>query len=159
MANLLMAADGSTTVRGRSVGLSSPADRTRFHQLRATADYILIGGNTARNEPYASTPVPLVVLTRGNLPDEISSNPMARAVNADLPEVLDALEGNILIEAGPALLQDAMRSKLVDELHLTITPAQPHENQIELEDFIVGYAEESCEEVNGEKFFTFIPKR
>lgn len=159
LANLLMAADGSTTVRGRSVGLSSPADRARFHQLRATADYILIGGNTARSEPYAATPVPLVVLTRGNLPDEVSSNSMARAVKAGLPEVLDALEGNILIEAGPALLQEAMRLKLVDELHLTITTAEPHENQIALEDLIVGYQEESREEINGEKFLTFTPKR
>jgi riboflavin biosynthesis pyrimidine reductase len=159
LANLLVGADGSTTVRGRSVGLSSPADRRRFHQLRAGTDYIVIGGNTARTEPYASTPVPLIVLTHGQLPDEISSNTLARAVNASLPEVLELLEGNILIEAGPSLLGIAMSSQLVDEFHLTITQAAPAENQIDISNLISGYEESECEEVDGEKFLIFNPKR
>lgn len=159
VANLLVGADGSTTVHGRSVGLSSPADRKRFHQLRATADYIVIGGNTARNEPYASTPVPLVVLTRGALPDEVSSNAMAHAVNSHLTDVLDALDGNILIEAGPALLSKAMSSKLVDELHLTITHAEPGENRVDIAKLLEGYKEQSSEEIDGERFLILIPKR
>lgn len=159
VANLLVGADGSTTVRGRSVGLSSPVDRKRFHQLRSSADYIVIGGNTARTEPYASTPVPLVVLTHGELPDEISANPIARAVSAPLADVLDALEGNILIEAGPSLLALAMSSHLVDELHLTVTGAAPGENQIDIAALTLGYDEIDCEEIDGEKFLTFIPKR
>lgn len=159
VANLLVGADGSTTLGGRSVGLSSPADRKRFHQLRASADYIVIGGNTARTEPYLSTPVPLVVLTHGELPDEISTNPLARAVNAPLTDVLDALEGNILIEAGPSLLQQAMSSNLIDELNLTITDATPSENMIDISKLTSGYDEIDCQELNGEKFITFIPKR
>jgi riboflavin biosynthesis pyrimidine reductase len=159
IANLIVGADGSTTVRGRSVGLSSPADRKRFHQLRAGADYIVIGGNTARTEPYASTPVPLIVLTHGLLPDEISSNTLARSVSAPLPDVLNELEGNILIEAGPSLLGIAMSSRLVDEFHLTITQAAPAENQINISNLISGYEETNCEEVDGDKFLIFSPKR
>ena len=159
VANLLVGTDGSTTARGRSAGLSSPVDRKRFHQLRAMADYIVIGGNTARTEPYASTPVPLIVLTHGELPAEISANPLARAVSGPLAEVLDALAGNILIEAGPTLLELAMRSHLVDELHLTITGAAPGENQIDILALTNGYDEIDREEIAGEKFLTFIQKR
>ena len=76
MANLVMGADGSTSIRGSSSALSSKLDRLRFHELRKRASVILIGGNTARNEPYAKTPLPLVILTLKNqIPDEVLANP------------------------------------------------------------------------------------
>ena len=77
MANLVMGSDGSTTLEGSSKTLSSPQDRLRFHELRAQASAILIGGNTARNEPYATTPLPLVVISRtGNIPESVLANPL-----------------------------------------------------------------------------------
>ena len=157
MANLLVGADGSTTVHGRSVGLSSPADRKRFHQLRTGADLIIIGGNTARNEPYATTPIPLIVLTHGALPDEVNSNPDAHAVKADIQRALNELSGNILIEAGPAIIQEATKAQLIDELYITVTRATPSENQINFEELIIGYREDSREEIDGEIFLRFVP--
>jgi len=62
-ANLIVGKDGSTTVAGSSTPLSTDEDRRRFHQLRTDADLILIGGNTARREPYKRTPIPLYILT------------------------------------------------------------------------------------------------
>ena len=72
LANLVLGSDGSTTLDGSSKALSSASDRKRFHELRTLASAILIGGNTARTEPYASTPVPLVVVTRsGEIPESV----------------------------------------------------------------------------------------
>lgn len=154
-----MGADGSTTVHGRSVGLSSPADRARFHQLRKSADCILIGGNTARTEPYSLTPVPLTVLTHGDLPDEVKSNPRATAKSSSIDEALSEMSGTILIEAGPAILKEALSKKLVDEFYLTITPAQVNENAVNIESLTENYVEVSREDVGGDIFLKFIPKR
>ena len=58
-ANLIVGKDGSTTKSGSSIGLSTDEDRTRFKALRDKNHLILIGGNTARREPYKRTPIPL----------------------------------------------------------------------------------------------------
>lgn len=52
MANMVMGLDGAFSVEGRSAGLSSDADRTFFHRLRAVSDVILVGAGTARVENY-----------------------------------------------------------------------------------------------------------
>ena len=84
LANSVLGSDGSTTLDCSSKALSSASDRKRFHELRALASVILIGGNTARTEPYASTPVPLVVITRsGEIPESVRSNPKARIWELD----------------------------------------------------------------------------
>jgi riboflavin biosynthesis pyrimidine reductase len=62
IATLVVGSDGSTSKDGSSRGVSSSADRSRFLERRRSVDAILIGGNTARNEPYRKTPVPVVVV-------------------------------------------------------------------------------------------------
>jgi riboflavin biosynthesis pyrimidine reductase len=52
-ANMVTSADGAATIRGRSSGLSSDADRTLFALLRTLSDVILVGAGTARAEHYA----------------------------------------------------------------------------------------------------------
>jgi hypothetical protein len=66
-ANLIVGSDGSTTANNSSIGLSTDDDRLRFKQLRSKSDLILIGGNTARREPYKRTPVPLYILTHAKV--------------------------------------------------------------------------------------------
>ena len=115
-ANLVLGADGSSTLRGSSAGLSFPADRERFHQLRRDFGAILIGGNTARNEPYQKTPLPLIVLTRQGLPDRLSSNPIATAWDLSFRDAVataTAQYGDRLIEAGPALVSAAISDGLL----------------------------------------------
>jgi len=65
-ASLVVGADGSTSKAGSSRGVGSSADRSVFLARRAEFDVIIIGGNTARNEPYTRTPVALVVLSRSD---------------------------------------------------------------------------------------------
>ena len=64
VATLVVGSDGSTSKESRSAGISSPEDRKAFLQRRREVDVIIVGGNTARHEPYNRTPVPLVVISR-----------------------------------------------------------------------------------------------
>jgi len=50
--NMIVAADGATTVDGLSGELGGDGDRMMFRALRAQADIILVGAGTARAEGY-----------------------------------------------------------------------------------------------------------
>jgi riboflavin biosynthesis pyrimidine reductase len=49
---MVASADGAASVKGRSGGLSGPADRMIFNVLRSLADLILVGAGTVRTERY-----------------------------------------------------------------------------------------------------------
>jgi riboflavin biosynthesis pyrimidine reductase len=51
-ANMVMSADGSAAVDGKSGGLSSPGDKRVFGILRVLADVVLAGAATVRTEEY-----------------------------------------------------------------------------------------------------------
>jgi 5-amino-6-(5-phosphoribosylamino)uracil reductase len=51
-ANMVASLDGAARHEGRSAGLSSPADMRIFGTLRALADVIVVGAETARQEGY-----------------------------------------------------------------------------------------------------------
>jgi riboflavin biosynthesis pyrimidine reductase len=156
IANMVVGADGSTLMGGRSTGLSSAGDRKRFHQLREAADAILIGGETARRDPYAQTPKPLVVMSRThNLPEKVLNNPLLSVV--ELP-VLDAIAfaqarfgPRILMEAGPSLLLQALNQNVLSEFYLTITPHSPNENVLPLPELYSRLAQHGLVEVNREE--------
>lgn len=134
-ANLVLGADGSTTLGGSSGALSFPADRVRFHQLRREFKAILIGGNTARHEPYTKTPLPLIVLSHQLHPFLLESNNFAVVWNLPLREAIARATlsyGDLLLEAGPALVSEAVADGLLTELYLSISPKTPAENQIDL---------------------------
>lgn len=157
-ANLVIGADGSTTLDGSSRGLSFEADRRRFHQLRGEFDVILVGGNTARNEPYAKTPIPLIVLTHGPLPQRIAGNPLAQAweqaLNQALPRARETF-GDVLIEAGPSLVRQGLEEGLISELFLTISDTTSGENLIEISDFLSEMVELSRERLTGGLFLHY----
>lgn len=156
IANLVIGADGCTTLDGRSRGLSSAEDRTRFHTHRSQADLLLIGANTARHEPYRSTPLPLVVVTHGQMPEEVCANPRAHVRSGDLSQIIHELDGVVLIEAGPQLLKEALKQQLVDEVFITQTNVVSGENCIDINSFFSGYKESAREEIGEEVFFTFV---
>lgn len=56
--NMVSSADGAATVGGRSRVLSGEADRIAFRRLRETADAILVGAGTARDEDYRPPRLP-----------------------------------------------------------------------------------------------------
>jgi len=164
LANLIVGRDGSTTRGGSSTGLSSPEDRKRFHALRARATCILIGGQTARTEPYYSTPLPLYVMTRGDLPLAVTDNLHARVIQSNIIGALTAIASTadgerILIESGPAPLQIALHLKKVDELYITIANNLDGENRIDLAALTKGYEEVERTDFGDDTFLKLIPKK
>ena len=110
-ASLVVGIDGSTTKAHNSLGISSPADRAAFLVRRRSFDVIIVGGNTARNEGYSRTPVPLVIISRSAI-SPVPENELAHLWN--IPPI-DAIERareefghNILIEAGVSVLEELL---------------------------------------------------
>jgi riboflavin biosynthesis pyrimidine reductase len=157
-ANLVLGVGGMTTLNGSSSGLSTPADRVRFHELRKEFGVILIGGNTARHEPYAKTPLPLIVLTRKTLSGAASLNPAALSWTMPLESAIHQASeryGDILMEAGPALLREAITSRLLTDLYLTLSPVIGGENPISIEELLGSSEEISRQEVDGTLFLHY----
>jgi riboflavin biosynthesis pyrimidine reductase len=157
LANLVLGSDGSTSMGGSSKSLSSAEDRRRFHELRAQASVILIGGNTARNEPYAQTPVPLVVITRsGEIPDSVRANPKTHIWDLDpisaVDKALKELGGTVLVEAGMSLIQVLLVANKIDELYLTLSKISGGENVYDLSALTREFTVESSEKIDGETF-------
>ena len=157
-ANLVIGSDGSTTLHGSSKALSPISDRQRFHQLRLEFGAILIGGNTARNEPYAKTPIPLIVLTNQPLSGAAALNPAAITWNMPLQDAIPkaiSTYGDLLLESGPALLQEAITGGLLTELFLTISPMTGGENLISKDALLTGWDEVARDEVDGVLFLHY----
>lgn len=158
--NLLLSRDGRAVREGSSRALSFPADRRRFHQLRSQADLILIGGNTARNEPYRTTPVPLIVLSRSAHAPSVASNHHASVLNSSLTQALSQIDPefrSILIEAGPSLIKEALETKLVETFYLTISNAEGDQDapSYDVSSALGAYALIEEEPVDGGTFFTY----
>lgn len=120
IANLLVANNGATSLGGTSSPLSPASDRRRFHELRAQARAILIGGNTYRNEPYSSSPLPLYVASRSLPPSHSSQVHILAQSPHDLIERAISDHGApILIEGGPHFLQPLIEVQDIDVIHIT----------------------------------------
>ena len=140
-ANLIVGKDGSTTLAGSSIGLSTDADRKRFHELRSKNDLILIGGNTARREPYKRTPIPLYILTHTKVRLQ-PKNQLAKQFTLSPAELINQLKSSfnpdksepisLLVEAGPALLKQMIEAGLIDHLYLTVNLEKTGDNSISI---------------------------
>ena len=161
LANLVLGSDGSTSLDGSSKSLSSAEDRKRFHELRAQASVILIGGNTARSEPYAQTPVPLVVITRsGEIPDSVRANPKTQVWELDPTSAIEKARkefgGSVLVEGGIRLVQELLIANQIDELYLTLSKVSGGENVYDLSALTREFTVESSEKIDGETFLKLI---
>ena len=142
-ANLIVGSDGSTTANNSSIGLSTDEDRLRFQQLRSKSDLILIGGNTARREPYKRTPVPLYILTHAKVRLQ-PKNQLAKQFSMGIADLFSEISNNfppteitspinLLVEAGPVLLQEMIDLALINHLYLTKNLEKNGENKISIE--------------------------
>ena len=155
-ASLVVGADGSTSKDGSSGGVSSKADRSVFLARRRNFDLILIGGNTARTEPYGSTPIPVVILSRSDI-NAIAQNPMAHVWNTSPSNALvrarDEFGPRILVEGGPSLMCELLEAELIDDFFLTVTEVQGGENAIDWQEILNYFAFVEKSEVDGTLFF------
>ena len=141
-ANLIVGKDGSTSISGSSTPLSTQEDRERFQALRLKNDLILIGGNTARREPYKRTPIPLYILTHTKVRLQ-PKNQLAKQFSLSAKEVIAEIGNkfqsgkeviNLLVEAGPSLLTQMISDSLIDLFYLTVNLEITGDNQISISD-------------------------
>lgn len=138
-ASLVLGADGSTTKGATSEAISSPEDRVRFLSQRRNADCIVIGGNTARHERYAKTPVDLIIVSHTS-PDLLLTNPHAHWWNMHPSEAIEKARSEfgstIAVEGGIAFISELLTQGLIDELSLSVTEVVGGENLVQLEQLL-----------------------
>ena len=164
-ANLIVGSDGSTTANNSSIGLSTDEDRLRFKQLRSKTDLILIGGNTARREPYKRTPVPLYILTHAKVRLQ-PKNQLAKQFSMGIADLFTEISNNfpptettspinLLVEAGPILLQELIELSLINHLYLTKNLEKSGENKISIVDLTSPFKLLSTERVGACEFLHY----
>lgn len=159
-ANLVLGASGQTTFHGTSKGLSSRFDRARFHEIRAQSQAIVIGGETARREPYAKTPVRLIILSNsGDIPEAVRTNPLAEVWELSPVLAIAQLRNQgverILVEAGKSMLFEMSKAGLLDGIYLTQTTSEIGENPLDIEWLTRDMEMVSAEDSDGESFIFY----
>lgn len=154
---LVTGSDGSTAKGGNSAGVSSAADRTSFLARRRAADCILIGGNTARTEPYQRTPVPVVVISR-SLINPLANNRLAHCWNLTPVKALDraikTFGPNVHVEAGASIIEEFISAGRVDALELSVTQVIDGEDKIDITKLLTYFSQQSETMIDGTRFIS-----
>lgn len=154
---LVTGSDGSTSKGGTSAGVSSSADRTAFLARRRAADCILVGGNTARSEPYQRTPVPVVVISR-SLINPLANNRLAHCWNLSPEKALDraiqTFGPNVHIEAGANIIHALLEAGRVDALELSITEVVDGDDRVDVEKILNFFSQKSEKMLDGTRFIS-----
>jgi riboflavin biosynthesis pyrimidine reductase len=154
-ASLVVGADGSTSKNGSSSGISSGVDRTTFLARRRNADFILIGGQTARTEPYHRTPVPVVVVSHSMI-NALANNRLAHWWNLSPVSALEKgrkkFGPNVLVEAGPQIINELIQARVLDGIFLSITKATDGEDAINIEELLSNFTSIDRNEIEGTLF-------
>lgn len=157
VATLVVGSDGSTSKESRSAGVSSPADRQVFLQRRREVDCIIVGGNTARHEPYNRTPVPLIVISR-SLVNPVQGNHLAHFWNCSPAQAVEKAQkqfgDKILIEGGVTMISELIDQSIIDELELSVTPASGGQDRVDWKGLIAKFAHCKSREVDGTTFYS-----
>jgi len=154
---LVTGSDGSTSKGGNSAGVSSAADRTAFLSRRRAADCILIGGNTARTEPYQRTPVPVIVISK-SLINPLANNRLAHCWNLTPVKALDraikTFGPNVHVEAGASIIDELISAGRIDALELSITQVSDGEDKVDLAKLLSYFSQQSEKIVDGTRFIS-----
>ena len=156
-ASLVVGSDGSTTKGGNSRGIASGVDRTAFLTRRRSADFILIGGQTARSEPYHRSPVPVVIASRSMI-NALADNRLAHwwklSPTAAIAKGIKEFGSNVLVESGPAIINELIENKVLDGIYLSVTSVVGGEYPIDIEKLLGNFQEVNREVIDGTTFIT-----
>ena len=127
--SMISTADGATAIDGNSAKLGGPTDREVFLYLHRSADCVLVGAQTIRQDSYSPLPAhqQLVVLSHTG---DLGANTQAlldagntQIVTGDVRNIVHDLSGNIcVLEGGSNLNNQMLQANLIDEICLTIAP-------------------------------------
>ena len=166
LANMVIGSNGATCLHRDSAPLSPPADRERFHQIRALASALVVGGSTYRLEHYENAPLPVFVATRDN---ELLSrngkggNPRSQFFNAAPHEVVDIalaqMKSPVLVEGGISFLTPLLKARLIDLLFLTRSPIAGDSDYFDSELLESLYEIEQSERIDDVLFEQWRPKK
>jgi riboflavin biosynthesis pyrimidine reductase len=155
IATLVVGSDGSTSKDGTSRGVSSTVDRARFLARRRQVDAILIGGNTARSEPYRKTPVPVVVISTSMI-NSLSDNRQAYWWNASPSDAIERAQRlfgpTILVEAGTSIIIELLELGLIDRLELSVSSVTGGDDRVDYKK-LLSYFTSVESEIDGETTF------
>ena len=154
---LVVGADGSTSKNGTSAGISNSADRSAFLARRRTADCILIGGATARVEPYHRTPVPVIVISR-SLINPLSDNRLAYCWNLSPEKAIARAKKtfgpNIHVEAGISIINELITNNCVDRIEMSITEITGGDDVIDIDELLSHFPQRIENVVDGTRFIS-----
>ena len=157
VASLVVGRDGSTSIDKSSNGVSSDADRKAFLERRRKVDCILIGGNTARHEPYKQSPVPLVSISRSTI-NPVAGNDLAHLWNLTPAQALAKAKiefgDRVLVEAGVSIIFELVSLGLIDQLDLSVTPVTGGENKIDWKALLDQFAHHTVVNIDGTDFYS-----
>lgn len=127
--SMISTADGAVSLEGNSALLGGPTDREIFLHLHRSADSVLVGAETVRQDGYNPLPahqVLVVVSESGDLGRNaaaLTASGNTRVVSGDVRDVVRDLPGRLcVLEGGPNLNAQMLAADLVDEICLTIAP-------------------------------------
>ncbi len=156
VASLVVGRDGSTSKGNSSNGVSSDADRTAFLMRRRKVDCILIGGNTARHEPYKQTPVPLVILSRSHI-NPVAGNDMSHLWNVSPAQALikakEQFGEKILVEAGTSIIIELIDQGLIDQLDLSVTSVTGGDHRVDWQELLKKFAHHTLTTMDDTDFY------
>ena len=139
IATLVVGRNGATSLGGKSAPLSTPSDRERFLKRHRSAAAFIIGKKSAALESYVATRVPIFVFSR-NSEALILPHPLMQQVTVnrgDLGEISrridQQIEGEIVVEAGVSLLSALIKSGVIDQWELSISPIEGDGDFIDFE--------------------------
>ena len=157
IATLVVGRDGSTTKDATSRHISSSADRASFLNRRRQVDVIIIGGNTARSEPYSRTPVPLIICSRSSI-NPVVENEKSELWNCSPDEAIDKARKvfgeNILIEGGARMIVELVENQKIDQLELSITEVIGGENILDWQLLLSKFKHVEMQQIVDTQFFS-----
>ena len=159
LANMVIGANGATSLNHDSAELSPPADRKRFHEIRKMSTALVVGGNTFRREHYSKAPMPVYVATQTPTSSTSTSIFIVAAPEMVVRKALEESNGAVLIEGGIRFIAPLLAKGVIDRLFLTRSPISGDGDFFDFENLHRNYQLEISNKVDDVTFEEWTPKK